>query len=237
MIMSAMEVMLLAAGRGTRLQNLGLGVPKILVDVGGEPLLAHQLRYVEREGATRVVINAHHLAEQVLAFASRYDGPLELLTIVEPRLLGTAGAVRNALHLFRESPFVVLYGDVLIDATIADVLRAHRESGAVATLTAYESGDLEGKGVLDVDGSGRVTGFVEKGRTSGRGLVNAGLYVVERSLIAELPPGVELDFGHDVLPTALADRATLHAYRLGSPVIDVGTPAALALAQQRSRPT
>ena len=226
--------MLLAAGRGTRLQQLGLRVPKILVEIGGEPLLAHQLRYLERQGATRVVINAHHLAEQVVDFASSYEGPLELLTVVEPRLLGTAGAVRNALHLFEERAFAVLYGDVLIDAPIQDVVATHRAQSGVATLTAYDSDQVEGKGLIEVDQSGRVTGFVEKGRTSGRGLVNAGLYVVEHDLIAALPPGTELDFGHDVLPDALARGAEVFVYALASPVIDVGTPEALALAQRRT---
>jgi NDP-sugar pyrophosphorylase family protein len=229
------EVMLLAAGRGTRLRTLGLGVPKILVDIGGEPLLAHQLRYLERGGAARVVVNAHHLADQVVAAANSYEGPLELLTVVEPQLLGTAGAVRNALHLFAESPFVVLYGDVLIDASLRDIVDAHLDSGAVATLTAYESDQLEGKGVIEVDHAKQVTGFVEKGRSAGVGLVNAGLYVVDHDLVAGLPVGVELDFGLDVLPAAIADGKRIFAYTLASPVIDVGTPEALALAQRLRR--
>jgi NDP-sugar pyrophosphorylase family protein len=230
-----MEVMLLAAGRGTRLQQLGLGVPKILVDIGGEPLLAHQLRYLERAGATRVVVNAHHLSEQVVAFASSYEGPLDVLTLVEPRLLGTAGAVRNALDLFRGSELVVLYGDVLIDAPLTDIVQRHLESGASATLTVYPSEQLEGKGVIEVDGAGRITGFVEKGASSGSGLVNAGLYVVDAALIAELAAGVELDFGLDVLPAAIGAGKRLFAYTLESPVIDVGTPEALALAQRLRR--
>jgi NDP-sugar pyrophosphorylase family protein len=208
-------------------------VPKILVDIGGEPLLAHQLRYLEREGASRVVINAHHLSEQVLDFANSYAGPLELLTVVEPKLLGTAGAVRNALHLFRERTIVVLYGDVLIDARLRDVIDAHRGGAAAATLTAYESDELVGKGVIEVDDAGRVTGFAEKARSSGRGLVNAGLYVVERDLIEGLAPSIELDFGHDVLPAAVAEGRPILVYLLTTPVIDVGTPEALDLAQRR----
>src|ERR1035441_6413429 len=104
--------MLLGAGRGTRLGALGLTVPKILVDVGGEPLLARQLRYLAREGAERVVVNAHHLADQVEAFAAQHTGPPELVVVREDELLGTAGGVRNALPELGTEPFVVLYGDV-----------------------------------------------------------------------------------------------------------------------------
>jgi NDP-sugar pyrophosphorylase family protein len=226
-------VMLLAAGRGTRLQELGLTVPKILVDIGGEPLLAHQLRYLEREGATRVVINAHHLAGQVVDFAKSYAGTVELLTVVEKRLLGTAGGVRSALHHFREQSFAVLYGDVLLDARLTDVFATHRSSGGVATLTAYESDEVLGKGLIEVAADGRVTTFAEKCRSSGRGLVNAGLYVIDRSFVEPLPPDTELDFGYDVLPPAIDAGAPVFAHLLRSPALDVGTPAALALARSR----
>src|SRR5919198_1359825 len=110
-----MNVMLLAAGHGTRLGALGERTAKILVDVGGEPLLARQLRYLAREGAERVVVNAHHRAEQIQAFVAAHEGSLDLVCVYEERLLGTAGGVRNALSLLGPEPFVVLSGDVLID--------------------------------------------------------------------------------------------------------------------------
>src|SRR2546421_11150208 len=105
-----MNAMVLAAGRGTRLGTLGRRIAQVLVDVGGEPLLARQLRYLAREDATRVVVNAHHLAEQIQAFVAAYEGSLELVYVYEQRLLGTAGGVRNALSLLGTEPFVVLYG-------------------------------------------------------------------------------------------------------------------------------
>jgi NDP-sugar pyrophosphorylase family protein len=227
-----MVAMILAAGRGTRLAKLGLSVPKILVDVGGVPLLVRQLHYLEREGVTRVVINAHHLAGQIVAFARTYRGPLELKVMVERELLGTAGGVRNALDLLGEAPFLTLYGDVIVDAPVTPILSAHSAWGASATLTTYSSEELVGKGVLEVDNAGRVTRFVEKERRRGTGLVNAGLYVLEPGFIAQLETGVELDFGHDVLPTAIERGERVFAYELRSPVIDIGTPAALAEARR-----
>src|SRR3954454_22943445 len=93
------SAMVLAAGRGTRLGSLGLTVPKVLVDVGGRPLLERQLDYLAREGIERVVVNAHHLAEAVDSFAREYTGALELSVVTEVQLLGTAGGVRNALDV------------------------------------------------------------------------------------------------------------------------------------------
>src|SRR3954471_19880334 len=114
--------MILAAGRGTRLGPLGLTVPKILVEIGGEPLLARQLRYLEREGAQRVVLNAHHLADQIADFVNGYPGPLELVLLVEPKLLGTARGVGNALPYLGDGAFLVLYGDVLVDEPLAPLI-------------------------------------------------------------------------------------------------------------------
>ncbi|HXR13360.1 MAG TPA: NDP-sugar synthase [Solirubrobacteraceae bacterium] len=230
-----MNAMVLAAGRGTRLAQLGLGVPKALVEIGGEPLLARQLRYLHANGVRRVVVNAHHLSEAIECFAREYrsaGGP-ELVVLVEPELLGTAGGVRNALAQLGERAFIVLYGDVLFEEPLEPLVRAHRERGALATLAVYESDALEGKGVISVDASGRINGFVEHGdfAPGTRGLVNAGLYVVEPELVATLAPGVASDFGHDLFPAALARGELLAVHMLAAPVLDVGTPGDLERAR------
>jgi len=222
--------MLLGAGRGTRLGALGLTVPKILVDVGGEPLLARQLRYLAGEGAERVVVNAHHLADQVEAFAAQHTGPPELTVVSEPELLGTAGGVRNALPLLGAEPFVVLYGDVLTDAPLAPLLEAHARSGSAATLAVYESTETAGKGTIDVDSDGRIIAFREKQPEAGTGpaWINAGVYVLDVMFVTEFVSETEVcDFGHDVFPAALVSGAKVSAYSLREPVLDVGTPQTL----------
>ncbi len=222
--------MVLGAGRGTRLGALGLTVPKILVDIGGEPLLARQLRYLEREGVELVVVNAHHLADQVETYAAGYRGSLRIVVLVEPELLGTAGGARNALPHLGAGPFVVLYGDVLVDEPLGSILSAHRQACATATLTVYEAESTEGKGVVELDARGRVTEFREKA-SDGAGLVNAGLYVLEPEALDGVPADVPIDFGHDLLPALVRNGETVLAYRLSQPVLDVGTPHALELAQ------
>jgi NDP-sugar pyrophosphorylase family protein len=227
--------MVLGAGRGTRLGALGRRVPKILVDVGGEPLLARQLAYLGRQGVDRAVVNAHHLAAQVRAFARAHRPPPALEVVVEDELLGTAGGVRNALPLLGDEPFLVLYGDVLVDEPLAPLLARHRASGAAATLACYRADRTTDKGVIDLAAGDRVAGFREKPPpgSDGPGWVNAGIYVVEPSLVGALLPGVPLDFGADVLPDALARGEAIVAHRLARPVLDVGTPEALALARSR----
>jgi NDP-sugar pyrophosphorylase family protein len=207
----------------------------VLVDIAGAPLLERQLSYLGAEGVTRVVVNAHHLADQVEAFADGYNGPVELIVVTEEKLLGTAGGVRNALDWLGEEPFLVLYGDVVIDESLDGLFTAHAAAGAAATLTVYATTDVVGKGTVEVDGSGRVTGFAEKASVSaGQALVNAGIYVVDPGLVTALPAGTEVDFGHDVFPDALARGVAIQAYELERPVIDVGTPEGLERARARA---
>jgi NDP-sugar pyrophosphorylase family protein len=225
--------MVLAAGRGTRLGSLGRRVPKVLVDLAGRPLLAWQFDYLEREGFRSIVVNAHHLAGEIRSFVDSYRGALELTCVFEPELLGTAGGVRNALAALQPGPFVVLYGDVLTREPLTPLLEAHARSSAVATLAVHESELTEGKGTVAVGPDWRVTRFVEKGPPEpGRvALVNSGIYVLESSLVEELPLGVPLDFGHDVFPQALERGAHIMAHKLSTPVLDMGTPETLALAR------
>jgi NDP-sugar pyrophosphorylase family protein len=230
----SVTAMILAAGRGTRLGPLGRKVPKILLEIGGEPLLARHLRYLEREGVERVVVNAHHLAEQVQDFVSAYRGRLEVVLLVETELRGTAGSVRGALPHLGHDPFIVLYGDVLVDEPLEPLLAAHRSRGAATTLTVYSAPSTVGKGVVEIEAEGRVIAFREK-RQEGAGLVNAGLYVLEAGFVCRFPTRIPLDFGEDVLPQAVARGERVFAYPLASPVLDVGTPETLALARRAGR--
>jgi mannose-1-phosphate guanylyltransferase len=224
------SVLILAAGKGTRLGDLGRQLPKVLLPIGGRPLLDMHLEHLEREGVERVVINAHHLSDQLSEHLARYHGPIEVEMLFEPTLLGTAGAAVNGLDRLGER-FVVIYGDVMLFEPLGPILGTHSRSGAVATLAVYPSDNTRAKGVVEVDSSGKVKRFVEQDPArTGPGLVNAGLYVVERELLADRPRHTFLDFGHDVFPAALTEGHHLQTHLI-QPVLDIGTPEALASAQ------
>lgn len=226
-----MHVMLLAAGRGTRLGELGQRVPKALVEVDQRPLLAHQLDWLASQGAERVIVNAHHLAEQIIGFVEGTALPLPVEVVVEPELLGSAGGLRNALARFpADRPIVVVNGDTLLDASLADLCDAHRRTRAAATIAAIELDDTTGKGVLDVDPDARVLRLLEKPPSHGPGLANAGLYVLERDVIELLEVGTFGDLALDLVPLALERRLPVYAHRIAD-ALDLGTRAALSAAQ------
>ncbi len=230
------QAMILAAGRGTRLGELGERRAKALVEIGGEPLLSHQLRYLGAHGVERVVINASHLASQLERFAVDRRGPPDLEVVLEPEPLGTAGGVINALPRFSQGPILVVYGDVVSGEDLRPMAALHERERPVATLAAYHSDQASEKGLLELSGS-LVTAFHEKDPDRTSGWVNAGLYIAERAWLDGYRRGDHLDFGFDLFPEALALGLELRAHRLAAPVIDIGTPTDLALARERGLPT
>lgn len=228
---AAPHALILAAGKGTRLGDLGRQVPKVLIPIGGRPLLDRHLEHLEREGVGRVFINAHHLADQLVEHVAGYRGPLEIEVLVEPTLLGTAGAAVNALGMLGDDAFFVIYGDVMLFEPLAPIIRTHLNSGAVATLAVYKRDNTRAKGVVEIDSHGRVQSFVEQDPDrTGPGLVNAGLYLVGPALLADSPRNAFLDFGHDVFPDALRMGQHLQTHLIPS-VLDIGTPEDLASAR------
>jgi len=226
--------LILAAGKGTRLGELGRALPKVLVPIGGRPLLDRHLEHLEAQGVGRVVINAHHLADQISRHLASYRGGLQVEVLVEPTLLGTAGAALNALDALGGSRFFVIYGDVILFEQLEPVLRTHESASAIATLTVYECDDTTAKGVVEVDPDGGVRSFVEQDpHRTGPGLVNAGLYVVESELLEGYDRDAFLDFGHDVFPAALSAGHRLQTHVI-PPVLDIGTPEGLASARELS---
>lgn len=108
--------LILAAGRGSRLAPLTDDIPKPLLDVHGQPLIVHQLKWLKSAGITRVVINLFHLGQQIkseLGDGGAFD--LDIVYSEEPALLETGGAIAHARHLLGEAPFVLINGDIWTD--------------------------------------------------------------------------------------------------------------------------
>ena len=153
-----MKAMILAAGLGTRLRPLTDTRPKALVEVAGRPMLYWVIARLARHGFTDIIINAHHFADQIEAFAAVYDGPGVSLTVsVEEEILDTGGGVRKAAWFFdREEPFLVHNVDVLTDLDLRSLADAHSASGALVTLAVKER---KSSRHLLFDAAGRLGGW------------------------------------------------------------------------------
>jgi N-acetyl-alpha-D-muramate 1-phosphate uridylyltransferase len=130
------DALILAAGHGTRLRPLTDTVPKALVEIAGEPILARVARRLVEAGADRLIVNVHHLADRLEAYLESADlGAEVVISREEERALETGGGVRHAArHFRRDAPFFVHNGDILTDLPLRDLYAAHLHDRPLATL-------------------------------------------------------------------------------------------------------
>lgn len=212
------KAMLLTAGRGTRLRPLTDNIPKCMVPILGKPLLEHTIEHFRRYGITQIIINLHYLPEVVPAYFG--DGGrwgVELTYATEAELLGTAGSVRNSATFF-DGPFFVWYGDNLSNCRLDLLWQQHLSQGGVATIALHQREDPTQSGIVGLDSDNRITRFVEKPRLDQifSHWVNAGIFLLERSVINEIPLAAPVDFGRDVFPQLLARNHRLYGYQMSN---------------------
>lgn len=232
----AMEIqhaMVLCAGLGTRLRPLTDERPKPLIPVSDRPLAAWALERLAGVGVRFVVANAHHLAAQVepalSPWAARYGQSLRVLT--EASLLGTGGAIRNALpHLGDE--FAVFNGDVLAAPDLRAAVALHRRHGARITMVLREDPRAARLGAIEVDADGRVRRILGEGpppSCATRSCLFTGVYVVSREIADDLP--TEGCVVRHTLRRLLARGEVVAGAVDRGPWHDLGTPEGYAAAQ------
>lgn len=124
-----MKAFMLSAGVGSRLRPLTERVPKCLVPIGGRPLLAHWLDLLWAHGVDEILVNTHHLQEQVVDFFARASTPIRATLSYEPALLGSAGTLlANRSFFEHEDDFFVIYSDNLTDADLTALRAVHQRT-------------------------------------------------------------------------------------------------------------
>ena len=230
-----MKAFILGAGLGTRLRSLGLDCPKVMVPIGGKPLLQHHFELFREQGVREFVVNLHYLPEKIREYFG--DGSafgVRLSYSFEPDLVGTAGAVKLIEGELRGGPFIVFYGDNLVSFKLAELLDFHRARQAVATIALFASPEPWTGGVVETAEDGRILRFVEKPPREQvtSNLINAGIYVLEPQVLDAIPAGQFFDFGRDVFPQLLHADAPLFAMKPQAYIQDVGTPERFEKAQR-----
>jgi mannose-1-phosphate guanylyltransferase len=219
-----MQALILAGGEGTRLRPLTETVPKPVVTLVDRPFIAFMLEWLRGHGVEDVVLSCGFLAagvRDVLGDGSAYG--MRLRYVEEPEPLGTGGAIKLAEPLLEER-FLVLNGDVLTDVDLTAQIAEHERSGARATLALVPVEDPSAYGLVRLEQDGRVREFVEKPRPEqiDTDLINAGAYVLDRSVLAPLPRGERISIERDVFPTLVG--AGLHGCVAAGYWLDIGTP-------------
>jgi NDP-sugar pyrophosphorylase family protein len=221
-----MKGLILAGGKGTRLRPLTLNTPKPIVPVANEPFLLYQIDLMLSAGIHEVILSLSYQPrkiEDLLKDGTDYG--VSIRYAVEGTPLGTGGAFKNAEeHL--DSTTVVFNGDILTGLDLAAVIRKHKEAGAVATIVLTPVDNPSAYGLVETAPDGSVRRFIEKPGPDEVtcNTINAGVYVLEPSVLRYIPRDEPYSFERGLFPTLLERKERVLSFILDKYWIDIGTP-------------
>ena len=217
-----MPAVILAGGLATRLRPLTEKIPKALIEVAGHPFLWHQIQLLKSKGIRHIVLSVGYLGEQIQTL---YGDGSQLGVRLEysfdgPVLLGTAGAIRNALILLPER-FFVLYGDSYLTCDYRAVESSFRESDLPGLMTVYRNDGLFDSSNVEYDGS-RILRYDKKERSPSMHHIDYGLGAFRRSVFASLPAGEKFDLA--AIYQQLLREGNLAAFEVHERFYEIGSP-------------
>jgi len=201
------KVLLMAAGLGTRLRPLTDHTPKCLIPVAGKPLLDYWLDSFCAAGLNEILINTHHLRNQVSQYLKKVNAQgwcgqrISIQEVFEPDLLGSAGTIHANRNWAEDAEnILIVYADNLSGVPLNQFLAFHQTHNDPVTMMLFRTEVPERCGIAEVDSQMKVVHFVEKPRNPVDNFANAGLYVVRANAFREMADMAVFDIGSDVLP-------------------------------------
>src|SRR6185369_3058672 len=221
-----MKGLILAGGKGTRLRPLTINTPKPIVPVVNTPFLLYQVDLMRSAGIEEIILSLSYQPrkiEDLLKDGSDYG--VWIRYAVEGSPLGTGGAFKNAEEHI-DSTAVVFNGDVLTDIDLAAVVAHHRKHNAVATIVLTRVENPSAYGLVETSPEGWIQRFIEKPGPDEItcDTINAGVYVLEPSVLKYMPKGEPYSFERGLFPTLLEEKERMLSFVLDKYWIDIGTP-------------
>ena len=222
-----MQAILLCGGMGTRLRSVVSDRPKPMADICGKPFLQYLLEMLREKGITEVIFALGYMGEMIEEYFQ--DGSVFGLKIaysyeVEP--LGTGGAIRNALPKILEEEVLVLNADTYFPMDYQGLYRFHQENDGDFSLATRAVPDISRYGAVRRDAAGRILAWNEKLEDGGQplaGEINGGIYVMKKSLIAEIPEGKQ-SLEQDCVPKWLSEGKRIFGLPFDGYFMDIGIP-------------
>ncbi|PKP11792.1 MAG: D-glycero-D-manno-heptose 1-phosphate guanosyltransferase [Bacteroidetes bacterium HGW-Bacteroidetes-4] len=223
------EVIILAGGLGTRLKEAVKDVPKPMAPIGNLPFLAYLFLYLKKFPINRVVLAVGHKHESISDyFRNKYQG-MEIDYAIEKEPLGTGGAIVNALKLTKNNTAFLLNGDTFFKVDLLQLFQHHQKSKAQLTLALKPMQQFNRYGTVETSDS-RIIKFNEK-KPVNKGLINGGVYVIEKQSFELLNLPVKFSFEKEILEKETL-QWNMQALICEGYFIDIGIPDDFKKAQQ-----
>lgn len=221
-----MRAVIMAGGKGTRLQSVAADIPKPMVPLLGKPVLEYQIESLQKSNITEITIIVGHLGNVIQSyFGDGRPWNVEIDYIVEEKPLGTAGAIYYLKETIKED-FFLIFGDLVLDVDWNRFMGFHRQKGARITLYSHPNAHPFDSDVIVADETGRVTKIEAKNTERifyYHNLVNAGLYCISPQMFDTMFHLEKLDLEKNLVMPQIS-QSVVYAYRSTEYVKDMGTP-------------
>ncbi len=232
-----MKALILAGGKGTRLRPLTVYTPKPVVPLMNRPFLLFQIELLVRAGITDITLSLSYQPNKIedqLGDGAEYG--VRLTYVTEPNPLGTGGAYKYAMANEFETA-LVFNGDILTDFDLSEMIASHKKNRSDATIALTPVVDPSRYGLVETDEKGSVLRFLEKPKPEeignlGTNLINAGIYILEPSILPLIESGENASFEYNVFPEILNRKMSFNSFSLDDSYWkDIGTPESYLTAQ------
>lgn len=221
-----MKAIILAAGFGKRLMPLTKDIPKPLLPVLGKPMIQRNIEWLKANGIKEIAINLHHLPSKIMGFLG--DGSrlgVKITYSVEKNILGTAGGIKK-LERFVKGTFMACYGDNITNLDVKKLLQFHKRKKGIATICLHEikKDELKDASIVNLSRDSKILSFVEKPNNATvkklmrnkNNYSNAGIYILEPSVLSSIEKNKFSDFSKDIFPKMLDKGKKMYGYPLKS---------------------
>lgn len=217
-----MEAIILAGGKGTRLQSIITEVPKPMAPIGDKPFLFYLLKKLYKEGVTKIILSVGYKQESIINYFGNSFENVPIVYSTEKELLGTGGAIAQSLEYCNEENVFIINGDTYIELNYSQMFQFHREKQAHISMCLKEMKHYSRYGTVHIDTNLRVIGFEEK-KFQEQGLINAGVYCIQKRLKEYFPTQTKFSFETDFLEKQYSNFKVF-GYVSNSYFIDIGIP-------------
>lgn len=221
-----MTVVIMAGGKGTRIQEINSEVPKPMIPVLGKPILQYQIESLQKQGIKDIVLVIGYLGNVIknyFADGSKFGVKIKYIEEKEP--LGTAGSLYYLKNSLKEEDFLLICGDLIFDIDVMRFYKAHKAKNGIATLFTHPNSHPYDSGIIIADEEGKVLNWLHKEdeRKWYRNRVNAGLHFLSSEIFKKFTELKRVDLDRDILKPLISE-GSLYVYDSPEYVKDMGTP-------------
>lgn len=216
------EAIILAGGLGTRLRSIVKDVPKPMADINGKPFLEYIFHYLKYFNITKIILAVGYKADIIKNhFGNNFNG-ISIIYSEEKELLGTGGAIKQAIKFSEGNDVLILNGDTFFDVDLNKAYQFHKQKHSNLTILLKQMIDVQRYGIIEIDENNKIKRFLEKYQRD-NGYINGGIYLLNKKIFLSLDLPVKFSFEKDFLEKYY-QLSDFYGFISDSYFIDIGVP-------------